>query len=221
MRIHDRSLEALQKALVENPMLPEVQLARGELMLLKGDVDGAIDSLESAEKLLPNDPQIEARLGQSLLAKGRNSEALRHLRAAVDNGFEPPEVQRSLALAMALNGNYQESQRLLAKLEPDDDGDRQIIEGYLELQQGRYERAEAVLKELATRRPSNPESVNIFAAAIYPQYRFPEAVALLEHAHEMNPDEPMIEKNLGRAKAAQAAEELGANARAARPLIKK
>jgi tetratricopeptide (TPR) repeat protein len=220
LRNHERALEALEKALVENPMLPEVQLARGELLLLKGDVDGAIDSLESAEKLLPNDPQIEARLGQSLLANGRNSEALRHLRAAVENGFEPPGVQRSLALAMALNGNYQESQRLLATLEPDDQGDRRIIEGYLELQQSRYEQAEAVLKELATRRPSNPESVNIFAAAIFPQYRFPETVALLEHAHELDPENPMIEKNLARAKAAQAAEELGANARAARPLIK-
>jgi tetratricopeptide (TPR) repeat protein len=207
-RLHnnERALDALGKALAENPMLPAVQLANGELLLLQGDYAGALESFEAAQKLMPNDPQLEARHGQALLAAGRNGEALSHLRAAVEGGFNPPDVQRALALALALNQMYSESRRALNAMEADESGDHDVVDGYLDLQRGQYPQAEETFKILASARPSDPASVNLLAAAIYPQLRFGEAVALLELAHELDPNVEIVEANLVKARAARAAE---------------
>jgi tetratricopeptide (TPR) repeat protein len=217
-RLHnnDRALVALGRALAENPMLPEVQLAHGELLLVAGDVDGALESLEAAEKLIPNDPQLEARLGQALLSKGRDAEALSHLRAAVAGGFDLPSIQRWLALALAVNEMYSESQRVLDAVEEDADGDRAIVTGFLELRRERYGEAEATLKTVANARPGDPAAVNLLAATVYPQNRFGESVSLLSHAYELDPNDGTIESNLAKASAALAAEVLGAQAEVVR-----
>jgi tetratricopeptide (TPR) repeat protein len=219
-RLHnyDRALAALGRAVAENPMLPEVQLARGELLLLEGDVDGALDSLEAAEKLFPDDPQLDARLGQALLSKGRNAEGLGHLQAAVAAGFDSPNVQRWLALALALNESYSESQRVLGAIEPDADGAWEIVAGYLELQRGKYPDAEVTLRAVANARPGDPAAVNLLAAAIYPQNRFSESVSLLSRAYELDPSDGTIETNLEKARAAVAAEVLGANSQVVKAL---
>ena len=207
-----RALDAFSHALHENPMLPEVQLANGELRLLEGDIDGALESLEAAEKLIPNDPQLEARLGQALLSKGRTAEALGHLQTAVATGYDNPNVQRWLALALALNEDYSESQRVLDAVDPDAGGAGEIVAGYLELRRERYPEAELTLRAVANARPGDPAAVNLLAAAIFPQDRFSESVSLLSHAFELDPTDETIESNLAKAYAAVAAEVLGANA---------
>jgi tetratricopeptide (TPR) repeat protein len=218
-RLHnnDRALAALTHALSENPMLPEIQLAKGELLLLEGDVDGALESFEAAEKLIPDDPQLEARLGQALLSKGRNAEGLGHLQTAVAAGFDSPNVQQWLALALALNESYSESKRVLDAVEPDPDGAREIVAGYLELRRARYPEAEATLRAVANARPGDPAAVNLLAATLYPQNRFSETVSLLSHAYELDPNDATIESNLTKARAAVAAEVLGANAQVVKP----
>ena len=219
-RLHnnERALDSLSRALSENPMLPEVQLAKGELLLLEGDFDGAVAALEAAEKLIPNDAQLEARLGQALLAKGRSEEALGHLRAAMEGGFNAPDVQRSLALALALNEMYSESRRTLAEARSDASGDHAVVVGYLELKRELYSDAEETLYGIANARPNDPASVNLLSAAIYPQGRFDEAVALLSRAHELDPTLEIVETNLTTAEAARAAELLAANARPVRAI---
>jgi tetratricopeptide (TPR) repeat protein len=209
-RLHnnERALEALGHALAENPMLPAVQLANGELLLLNGDYDEALASFEAAQKLLPNDPQLEARHGQALLALGRHGEALIHLRAAVDGGFDAPDVQRSLALALALNDLYSESRRVLDATGNDPSGDHDVIAGYLDLQRGQYQDAEATFRSVADARSNDPASINLLAAAIYPQGRFEEAVTLLELAHDLDPQLAIVNSNLEKARAARAAEVL-------------
>ncbi len=222
-RLHnnERALDSLSRALSENPMLPEVQLAKGELLLLGGDFEGAVAALDAAEKLIPNDSQLEARLGQALLAQGRNEEALSHLRAGIDGGFNPPDVQRSLALALALNEMYSESRRTLAEARSDAGGDHAVVVGYLELKRGLYTDAEETLTIIANARSNDPASVNLLSAAIYPQNRFDEAVALLSRAHDLDPTVGMIEANLITAQAARAAELLAANSRAVKAIPQK
>ena len=214
---YDRALEALAKAIHENSLLPEVQLANGELLLMQGDVDGALKSLEAAANLLRNDAQLEARLGQAKLSKGRAGEALTHLRAAVEGGFDEPDVQRSLALALALNEMYAESRRVIDATEPDPSGDRDVVLGYLDLQLSDFPGSEKILTGIVETRPGDPASVNILAASIYPQERYDESVALLQRAHELDSLAEVIGDNLIKAKAAAAAEVLGTNARNVRP----
>jgi tetratricopeptide (TPR) repeat protein len=209
-RLHnnDRALDALSHALAENPMLPAVQLAHGELLLLEGDFRGALASFESAQKLMPDDPQLEARHGQALLAVGRHEAALAHLKAAVEGGFDGPDVQRSLALALALNEMYAESRRVLDATEPDAAGDHYVVDGYLKLQRGDFADAEKTFKSVADSRSSDPAAVNLLAASIYPQSRFDESTALLERAFELDPSLLTVIANLEMARAARAAEVL-------------
>jgi tetratricopeptide (TPR) repeat protein len=214
-RLHnnERALDALGKALAENPMLPAVQLANGELLLLEGDYDGALESFEAAEKLMQSDPQLSARHGQALLAAGRSEEALPYLREAVERGFDGDDVQRSLALALALNEIYAESLRVLEVSATDSEGDYEIVAGYLELEKGQFLDAQTTLKAVVGTRPDSPEAVNLLAAAIYPQARFGDALVLLERAHELDPQLSVVEANLVKARAARAAEILAENSR--------
>ena len=221
-RLHnnERALDALGHALAENPMLPAVQLANGELLLLEGDYEAALTSFEAAQKLMPNDPQLEARHGQALLAIGRHGDALTHLRTAVESGVDAADVHRSLALALALNEMYAESRRVLDATEENDIGDNDVVAGYLDLQRGQYPEAETTFKSLAEARSSDPASVNLLAAAIYPQDRFEEAVILLKLSHELDPALATVDSNLEKALAARAAELLAENARPVKALPK-
>jgi tetratricopeptide (TPR) repeat protein len=215
---NERALEALGLALAENPMLPAVQLANGELLLLKGDYSAALESFEAAQKLMPNDPHLEARHGQALLAAGRHQQALSHLRAAVEGGFDHDDVQRSLALALALNEMYSESRRVLDATAKDAAGDHDIVDGFLNLKRGKFTDAESTFKTIALTRSNDPASVNLLAASIYPQSRFQDATALLELAHELDPQQPTVDANLVKAKAAHAAEILAQKSRPVKAL---
>ena len=214
---YDRALNALGRAIYENPLLPEVQLANGELLLLKGRTDEALLSLEAASNLLHDDAQLEARLGQGLLAKGTYDQALAHLRRAVEGGFQPPDVQRSLALALAANEQYSESRRVLEASGADSSGDSEIVRGLLKLKREQYSEAEAILKPVAQIRTGDPAMVNLLAATVYPQARYAESVALLIHAYELDPSQATVVSNLDLARQARAAEVLGENALVVRP----
>ena len=208
----DRALSHLDRAIEENPLLPEVQLARGELLLAIGAAESAYKALESATNLLHDDPQLEARLGQALLAIGRNEEGLEHLRTAVASGFAPDDVERALALALALNGKNAESERVLSEAGIAENQDTEIIRGLIMLQKSSYAAAEEILRPVVTARANEPSVLNIFAAALYNQDRYGESVSYLEGAEEINRSNIAIAANLSVARAARAAELLATNA---------
>jgi Flp pilus assembly protein TadD len=214
---HERAVRELERALNENPLLPEVQLTYGELKLLSGDLETAGEALRAASNLLQDDPQVDGRLGQLLLAENRPEEALEKLRSAVDRGFRPLDVQRQLALALVETGNHAEAERLIADLSPGDSGDIGIVRGLLLLEQGRSGEAEVVLREVARDRPGDRGILNLLGVSVYRQARYPEAVELLTRALELEPESPVLEKNLEHAAAAKAAEDLAAAALDVRP----
>ncbi len=208
----DRALAHLDRAIEENPLLPEVQLARGELLLAKGAPDAAFEALKSAANLLHDDPQLEARFGQALLAKGSHDEALEHLRTAVEGGFHPDDVERALALALALNGRYAESERVLSEAGIADNNDTEIIRGLLMLQRSNYAAAEEIIRPVVDARSNEPAVLNLFAAALYNQTRYEETVKYLEGAEDLDNSIEEIAANLSVARAARGAELLAENA---------
>ncbi len=210
---HDRAKDELAKALEENPLLPEVQLAHGELLLLEGSIDQAIEALRSAANLLQEDAQVDARLGQALLARQRPVDALGHLRAAGQGGFEPPDVERSLTLAMISNELLSEAQRKLERVVPDDDGDADILRTMILLERDQLAEAEVLAATVVQKRSNDAPVLNLLASALYRQARYNEAVSYLSQAHELAPENPGITNNLELAQAALAAEQLGQNAR--------
>ncbi len=201
-----RALEELRTALSENPLLPEVQLAVGELELAAGHPEPALEALRSAENLLHDDAQVQARLGQALLALDRKDAALTALRTAVAGGFQPPDVRRAFALALIRSGLFAEAQRVVDKLEASDD--TTLLTGLLQLDRGAYADAEASVRPILERRPNDPAVLNLLAAALYHQGRFADAANSLAQAQPLAPDSPILEANLSRAVAADAADHL-------------
>ena len=208
----DRALSHLDRAIEENPLLPEVQLARGELLLTNGEPEAAYQALDSAANLLHDDAQLEARLGQALLAINRNEEALSRLRTAVAGGFAPDDVERALALALALNGRHAESERVLSEAGIADNHDSEVIRGLLMLERSNYAAAEEVLRPAVAARANEPAILNLFASALYNQTRYREAVDFLDGAEVLDSSIEGSMSNLSVAKAALAAELLAANA---------
>jgi len=206
----ERALEELRTALAENPLLPEVQLAVGELELSAGRAEPALEALRAAENLLHDDAQVQARLGQALLSLGRVEPALAALRAAVAGGFQPPDVRRAFALALTEAGLFAEAQRVVDKLDAGDD--TSLLAGLLQLERGTYADAEATVRPVLERRPNDPAVLNLLAAALYHQGRFADAADLLARAQPLAPSNSVLETNLARAVAADAADQLLRNA---------
>jgi len=213
----ERAVRELAQALQENPLLPEVQLGYGELMLKQGRPAEALAAFEAAENLLPDDPHLSARVGQALQGLGRHDEALDHLRVAIDGGYRPFDVQRSWALALIRNGLYADAERAIADIPADERRDVDIVRGILLLERGSYADAETVLRQVAETRPSDAALLNLLATAVYEQRRYEDAVALLERAVEIDPDDATLAANLELAQAALAAERLASAAEPVRP----
>lgn len=215
----DRARAELSRALEENPLLPEVQLAFGELLLAAGEPAAALEAFTAARNLLREDLQLMGRTGQALLAVGRAAEALEQLRTALSGGFDPPDVERAFALALVANGLYAEAERVIAEIPSDPRGDLDVVRGYLQLERGADSAAESILRDVVGRRPTDPAALNLLAASVYRLQRYAESVSLLERAMELDPDNATWSANLERARAALAAEALASQAESTRPAL--
>lgn len=213
----ERAVRELAQAIEENPLLPEVQLGYGELMLKEGRPADALVAFEAAQNLLPDDPHLEARIGQALQGLGRHDEAVVHLKAAIEGGFRPFDVQRSWALALVRNGSFAEAERAISDIPADERHDLDVVWGYLLLERGSYEEAERVLRGAAEVRASDAALLNLLAAAVYEQERYGDAVELLERAVEIRPEDEELTRNLEQARAALAAEKLEQAAKPVQP----
>ena len=210
----ERALDGLARALHENPLLPEVQLAYGEPQHRRDDAGKDMERFGSAASHQQDDAQVTARLGQALLAASRWSEALQHLRDAVDGGFSPPGVQRALVLALVQEGYLSEAERRLAEIPTDNAGEEsEVLQALILFSRERYAEAEAVLTALLDRRSNDVRVLNLLAATLYHQSRFAEALGFLERVHELEPTQPVLASNRDRAAAARAALELAGSAR--------
>ncbi len=211
MHQNDRALKELARALEENPLLPEAQLAYGELLLAKGRSKDALAAFQSAANLLEDDPQLEARTGQALLALGKAADALPHLETAVEGKFNPPDVTASLALALIQNGLNAKAQRLLDTTATGAEG-RTILQGLLLLHQGRLGAALKAFHAQAAQTPNDPALLDLVGVTLYRMQRFADAATVFERSHQLLPDNTIIEANLKNARAAAAAAALEASA---------
>jgi Flp pilus assembly protein TadD len=210
----ERALLELDQALKENPLLPEVQLAYGELLLSRARAAEALAAFQAARNLLQDDPQLAGRTGQALLALGRDTEAPAQLRAAIDGGFRPFDIQRAWVMSLINDSLLAEAERALADIPADPRGDREVAQGMLLLKRGQLAEAETVLRRAAALRPSDAAVLGLLAAALFEQQRYPEAVEMLRRATELQPADTTLATNLERAESALAAVLLAERAQA-------
>lgn len=211
--------EELVRALEENPLLPEVQLAYGELLLGRGLADQALGAFKAAANLLQNDAQVEGRLGQAFLAMGKSQLAEEHLRSALNGGFKPADIQRSLALALVENGKLLEGKQVLDEIGPGPHGDGDLVEALFYLKRNEPKKALPLLTRLGELRASEPGILNLLGVAYYRTRDYAKAEKVLARAAEMAADDELIASNLGHAQAAQRAVSLQEQAKAVRRLV--
>jgi len=209
----DQAEDALGRALQENPLLAEVQLAYGELLLRRADPDRALQAFSAAANLLREDPAVQARTGQALLGLGRYLEAEPLLRTAIEQGFNGADVQRALVLCQIQQGNLLEGERLLDRVGPGSQGDGDILKAMLLLDRDQAAQALTILEPLTRERSGEPMVLNLLAGILYRLERYQDAVDVLTQANEMAPSDTIVENNLGYAKAALAAVELQTQAK--------
>ncbi len=209
----DQAEEALARALQENPLLAEVQLAYGELVLRAGDPERALLAFSAAANLLREDPAVQARTGQALLGLGRYFEAESLLRTGIEQGFNGADVQRALVLCQLQQGNLLEGERLLDRVGPGSQGDGDILKSMLLLERGQADQALTVMEPLTRERSGEPLVLNLLAGILYRLERYQDAVDVLTQANEMAPSDAVVENNLSHAGAALAAVELQTQAK--------
>lgn len=204
----DQAESALAHALEENPLLAEVQLAFGELVLRKGEPARALGAFTAASNLLREDPGVQARTGQALVALERYSEAEPLLRTAIEQGFNGADVQRALVLCLVKRSNLLEAERMLDRVGPGSLGDGDILKSMILLDRGQADEALAVLEPVTVHRSGEPLVLNLLAGVLYRLGRYRDAVDVLTQANEMDPSNTVIEENLRHAAAALAAVDL-------------
>ena len=209
---YDRATGELDRALKENPLLPETQLAYGELLLIKGHPQKALAALQSAANLLQDDPQLEARTGQALLALDRSGPALPHLRAAVQGKFDPPDVVSALVLAELRQGLEAEARRTLESSGLKADHGVNLLKGLLSLAKNDLSSALTLFRAQARLEPNSAPVLNLIGVVLYRQHDFSDSIPVFERARELAGRDPVIERNLNQARAAAAADELRAQA---------
>jgi len=216
----DHAEDDLARALQENPLLAEVQLAYGELVLRRGDAARALKAFSAAANLLREDPAVQARTGQALLGLGRYFEAEALLRTAIEQGFNGADVQRALVLCQIRQGNLLEGERMLDRVGPGSEGDGDILKSMLLLERGQPDQALTIMEPLTRERSGEPMVLNLLAGILYRLERYQAAVDVLTQANEMVPSDTIVENNLSHARAALAAVELQAQAKPTQPIAK-
>ncbi len=214
---YEQAARELDTALAENPLLPEVQLALGEILLRDEQPVRALEAFKAAANLLYNDAQVDGRTGQALLALGQNDDALVKLRDATSEGFDEADMQRALGLALIQTGNLAEAERVLTSVGAGSEGDGDVLKALLHLERGEPDEALAILEPIAAKRSGEPAILNLVGVSLYRLQRYADATAVLEQAVLSVPGDEIIEANYGHAKAALTAVTMEASARSTQP----
>ena len=90
----DRARGMIERAVQLRPEEGSYIDSLGWVMLLQGDVPGALRNLERAVSLMPEDSTINGHLGDALFAAGRKREAGFQWRRALNLQPDPPELER-------------------------------------------------------------------------------------------------------------------------------
>ena len=101
----DEAMFHYQEAIRLEPNYADAYYNRGNLLLAKGQIDGAIDDWEKTLQLKPNDADAHTCLGNALLRKGSLSEAIAHYQTAAALAPEDPHSRNNLAWILATSSD--------------------------------------------------------------------------------------------------------------------
>jgi serine/threonine protein kinase/Tfp pilus assembly protein PilF len=150
-----------------DPLLSEAHRAEAVCYYISGRYPEAIEEATVAFELNPTYQRAVGLLGFTANEMGRPDVALRWFRWGQRLQSQPGEYESSVAMALILLGEYSEAEAVLrqgAQFRPDFPY-HEISLAILRLQESRFEEAQKVARDVATRFASNIEAAQIHAEA--------------------------------------------------------
>jgi len=203
----EKARATLEAALAAHPNHPAFEHDLGRLWLAEGRADEAYAHLEKAARSHPPSADYLLDYGRVLEATGKLAEAEAAYRKAVELGPRLPRAHYALGRLLQREGQKEEAERELALHHSLYERGRQLVSAadaraaetsraWAELHEGHAESALTRFRAL----PESAESLRGQAAALDRLGRHAEAVAVLERAHTLAPDDARIELLLATAR---------------------
>lgn len=195
-RLGDAGRE-LERALADEPAVPEVLNNLGLVCQRQGDHARAVECFQQALALRPSDSEFANNLGNALVRAGRMKEGIGQLEAAVRLTPESVDSRFNLASALAQAGRTEEAMALLSALlsrHPDDAGSHNLY-GNLLLTAGHRPEAIEHLAAAVRLAPANADYHNQLGIALGRAGRLREALVEFEAALKLDPAHPSAAKN--------------------------
>jgi tetratricopeptide (TPR) repeat protein len=96
-------------ALQVDPNSDVARGGRGDVLLGRGDVDGAVRDFQAALSIRPNNAEVHSRLADALLRKGNAAEAIAHWEKALEMQPEDVTARDRLGAALAQEGRVEDA----------------------------------------------------------------------------------------------------------------
>jgi tetratricopeptide (TPR) repeat protein len=184
----EEARELLSRALELRPDRTEVRVLLSEVLLEKGDVEGAADQARWAIELDEAVWLPAYNLGTELLGRGRPADAVSWLRIAVERR-EHPDALLNLGLALKKVGEVDDARRALRRLLEIDEHHAGAWSnlGSIHEAQGRPEKAVAAYRKALDLDPDLAESHHNLGSLLGSRGEHGEAVKHLRRALEIDP----------------------------------
>ena len=195
---HDAALALFREAIRVAPDHGRLHIGLSSAFLKKGRLDEAIAEANTAVRLSPDNPYAHAILSDSLCVRGKLDEAIAEANTAIRLAADLADGHYCLAKALGQKGQFEASfaQCLEAiRLDPDN-AIYQYDLGVSLTQQGKLNQAIAVFQKSIERDPKDYRAFTGRALCHQLEGRIPEALADLERAVTLAPDEPEPMNNL-------------------------
>ncbi len=188
---HADAVKYYDVALALRSDIMETHRGRGSALMLMGQLDAAIGSLENAASLAPNDDQTQNALGVALERANRRKQAREAFQRAVAINPGNPHVLHNLAVVEASLGRHAEAlaniDRALA-LQPDDPG-MHHNRGLALFQLGRFADAVASFDRVLQRLPESVPTLLLRGKALLMLDRPAEALESFDRVLAQAPED--------------------------------
>ncbi len=184
--------------------------ARGQVLAIAGDAEGAATSFEKAVELDPGRPALRFDLGVALCRAGKAGRAAKVLETVKADPHVGPAALAQLGLLKAAKGDTEEAEALLDAAV---NRDPQRTEawtalGRLLVTKGSFELAEVAFRRGAECSAPPPDLLLAWGCYLAEQDRFKEAADPLRRLLAYRPEDPAAHLHLGRAAAAESRRDL-------------
>jgi tetratricopeptide (TPR) repeat protein len=193
------AIAPLSKAVDLQPSQSRPRYLLGIAQERLGDLAGAAQSFEGATHLDSKDAEALTHLGGVMLRLGKPAEAEGKFRQALEIEPKSPAALQGLAQSLELQkkpGAAEAYRDYLAVQPSDAAAEQRVIHTLLE--QKKYDAALAELDKLPETNPPSLETLKLRADILIGQKKTDEAIAVLQQAIQLAPNDAQLQGGLGR-----------------------